>query len=80
MLLLVPVTLPPGAQAAHTSDTDGETHAWKELRNKDESLPNVLYFLPFTRINTVCYYDSFGAEHKLRCQTDYRHKSLTLIK
>lgn len=26
MVLLIPVTLPPGAQAAHTSVIDGNTH------------------------------------------------------
>lgn len=41
MLVLVPVTLPPCAQAAHTSVT--HIHI-KELRNKDKILPNQACF------------------------------------
>lgn len=38
VVLLVPVTFPPGAQAAHTSATDGHTSSFETLSNKDHSL------------------------------------------
>lgn len=46
MVFLVPVTLPSGAQAAHTSVTDGHTHIQgKVLRNMDNIELNQACFL-----------------------------------
>lgn len=91
VVLLIPVTLPPGAQTAHTSATDGHTSSFETLSNKDHGLIESLCSHCSHAVNRhsfqmLCdplwFIFSFFFSlvwHQSWSKSDYRHQSLSLM-